>query len=83
MKQELLRVSVRHKEDNKVDFVAKRDTTLPSIATHDTIEVHFNVTHQEWDAFQQRLKNEGWELDKVDRRSEGEESYHFKRAMDQ
>ena len=82
MKWETLHVSVRHNEEDKVDFVAKRDSTLDSIATHDTIEVHFNVTHKEWDAFQQRLKEEGWELEKVDRRNEAEESYHFKREKD-
>jgi hypothetical protein len=82
MKWEVLRVTVRHNEQDKVDFVAKRDSTLDSIATHDTIEVHFNVTHKEWDAFQQRLKEEDWELEKVERRSEAEESYHFRRAKE-
>ena len=82
MKWEFLHVSVRHNEQDKVDFVAKRDSTLDSIATHDTIEVHFNVTHKEWDAFQRRLLEEGWELEKVETRSEGDESYHFRRAKD-
>ena len=82
MKWEVLRVSVRQNEQDKVEFVAKRDSTLNSIATHDTIEVHFNVAHTEWDAFQRRLIAEGWELEKVNRKNEHEQSYCFRRAKD-
>jgi hypothetical protein len=83
MKWDHLHVLVHRKEDDKVDFVAKRETILPSIATHDTIEVHFNVTHKEWDSFLQRLKAEGWELEKVDSRDgENSETYYFRRAKE-
>ena len=83
MKWEYLRVSVHHKEEGKVDFVAKRDNELPSIATHDTLEAHFNVQQKDWDTFLQRLKTEGWELEKIDHREkEQSAAYHFKRAKE-
>jgi len=81
MKWEHLRVSVYHKGEDKVDFVAKRDKELPSIATHDSIEGHFNVTLDKWDAYLKKLKEAGWEIVHVDERQKGqEETYHFKRS---
>jgi len=82
-KWETLRVSVYCKDDERIDFVVKRDKALPSIATHDGMEGHFNVTQSAWDAYLQKLKVDGWEMVSVDHRDEGhEKSYQFKRAKD-
>lgn len=75
-----LRISVSYKEDNRIDFVSRRDKALPSIATHDGMEAYFNVTRAEWEAYLQKLQDDGWELDEVNTRKEGrEESYIFRR----
>jgi hypothetical protein len=78
---EYLRISVYEKEGGRLDFVVKRDKTSPSIATHDGMEGHFNVTPSDWDTYLEKLKDEGWELVSVDHRNEGHErSYQFKRV---
>ena len=81
MRWEHLRVSIYHKGDDKIDFVAKREKEFPSIATHDSMEGHFNVACDKWDAYLQKLKESGWELVSIDERIKGrEETYHFKRS---
>lgn len=78
---EYLRISVYEKEGGRIDFVVKRDKTSPSIATHDGMEGHFNVTPSDWDAYLGKLKDEGWEMVSVDQRNAGHErSYKFKRV---
>lgn len=80
---EYLRVAVHHREDGNIDFVAKLERALPSIATHDSMEGHFNVEPAAWDKYMQKLKNSRWELEKVeDRNKDGNETYHFKRAKE-
>ena len=79
---EYLRISVYHKEDGNLDFVAKKDKTMPSsIATHDGMEAHFNVSQSEWEAYLQKLQAQGWQLDKVEKRGDGQsESFYFKKS---
>jgi len=80
-KWEHLRISVYRREDERIDFVAKRDKASPSIATHGGMEGHFNVTQSEWEAYLGKLKDEGWELIHEDHEGDGHEiSYQFKRA---
>jgi hypothetical protein len=44
------------------------------------MKAHFNVMPEEWQAFLQRLRDDGWELIKVDKGSSGhEETYNFRR----
>ncbi len=83
MRSEYLRVAVYRRAGDKVDFIVKRDNELPSITTHDSMEGHFNVTHGDWEAYLQKLKEDGWAFMSVEKRNEGrEESYHFKRRKE-
>lgn len=80
-KWEYLRVSVYHKADGNIDFVAKKDKTVSSIATHDGMVAYFNVTPGEWEAYLQKLRNEGWKQETAQKQDNGQsESYAFKRS---
>jgi hypothetical protein len=51
------------------------------VSMSDTIDARFNVTHQEWHGFLQRLKSERWELETVDKQEDGyNESHWLKQA---
>ena len=77
---ELLRVVVHHREDGNLDYVAKIEKSLPSIATHDSMEGHFNVGPEKWNAYLQKLANSKWELEKIEKPDkDGNETYYFKR----
>jgi hypothetical protein len=83
MKWEYLRVSVYHKDNDKLDFVAKKEKSSPSIATHDGMEGHFNVEQNDWQDFLQKLNEEGWELINVYKHKDGwQETFNFKRSKD-
>lgn len=80
---EYLRVTLHHRADGNVDFVAKLEKGLSSIATHDSMEGHFNVDSSAWDNYVQKLTNSRWELEKVDSRNkDGNETYYFRRARE-
>lgn len=80
-KWEYLRVSVYHKTDGNIDFVAKKDKTASSIATHDGMEAYFNVTTNEWVTYLQKLREAGWKQETAEKRDNGQsESYAFKRS---
>lgn len=77
---EYMRVAVHHRDDGNIDYVARRESTAPSIATHQEMRGHFNISPEEWDAYLQKLKRERWMLEHVDRQDQGEnETYSFKR----
>jgi hypothetical protein len=83
MKWEYLRVSVYHKENDKLDFVAKKEKSSPSIATHDGIEGHFNVERKNWQDFLKKLGEKGWELESVSEDKDGQqETFNFKRSKE-
>jgi hypothetical protein len=78
---EYLRVALHHRENGKIDYVARRERALPSIATHEEMRGHFNVEPNEWDAYLQKLQSERWDLEQVDKQADGQnETYYFKRA---
>lgn len=80
---EYLRVTLHYREDGNVDFVAKLEKGLSAIATHDSMEGHFNVAPGAWDKYVQKLTNSRWELEKMDpRNQDGNETYHFRRARE-
>ncbi len=81
-KWEFLRITVYHKADGHIDFVARRGIAMPSIATHDGMEGHFNVEKEKWNAYLQGLINEGWGLEKVDKHDDANETHYFKRQRD-
>lgn len=82
-KLEYLRIALHHREDGNIDFVAKIENALPSIATHDSMEGHFNVAPEKWDAYLQKLTNSRWELERVDAPDkDGNQLYHFRRARE-
>jgi hypothetical protein len=77
---EHLRVIVHHREDGNLDYVAKIDNDLPSIATHDSMEGHFNAAPEKWNTYLQKLADSRWQLEKIDQPDkDGNETYHFKR----
>jgi len=77
---EYFRIAVSYRESGRIDFVAKKDKVGSSIATHDGMRAHFNVTREEWEAFQQKLRDEGWELENMERKENGRDETHtFKR----
>jgi len=77
---EYFRIAVSYRESGRLDFVARKDKAGSSLATHGGMKAHFNVPPGEWEGFQQKLRDEGWELEKVDRSDEGRsETYNFKR----
>jgi len=78
---EYFRIAVSYRESGRIDFVARKDRDGSSIATHGGMKAHFNVPLEEWEAFQGKLRAEGWELEKVDRNEDGRnETYNFRRA---
>jgi hypothetical protein len=78
---EYFRVAVSYRASGTIDFVARKDKDGSSIATHGGMKAHFNVPPAEWEAFQGKLREDGWELENVDRRDEGRsETYIFRRA---
>lgn len=77
---EYFRVAVSYRESGKMDFVARKDKDGSLIATHGGMKAHFNVEPSEWEAFEQKLRDEGWELETVDKNEDGRnETYNFKR----
>ena len=77
---EYFRIAVSYRESGRMDFVAKKDKVGSSIATHGGMKAHFNVTPEDWEAFQQKLREDGWELESIDRNENGRsETHNFKR----
>ena len=77
---EYFRIAVSHRESGRIDFVGKKDKDGSSIATHGGMKAQFNVEPGAWEAYQQKLRDEGWELEHVDRSEDGRsETYNFKR----
>jgi hypothetical protein len=80
---EYLRVAVHHRGDGNLDYVAKIEKSLPSMATHDSMEGHFNVEPEKWQIYLQKLANSRWELEKVDAPDrDGNEIYYFRRERE-
>jgi len=70
-----------HRENGNVDFVAKKDKDPSSIATHGGMKAQFNIAPDEWKAYLQKLRDEGWELLNVEKSTSGSnETYTLKRA---
>ena len=77
---EYFRIAVSYRESGRMDFVAKKDKVGSSIATHGGMKAHFNVTPEDWEAFQQKLREDGWELESIDRNENARsETHNFKR----
>ena len=77
---EYLRIAVSYRESGRIDFVARKDKDGSSIATHGGMKAQFNVEPSAWDAYQQKLREEGWKLEHVDRsKDERSETYNFRR----
>ncbi len=80
---EYFRIAVSYRENGRIDFVAKKDKDGSSIATHGGMKAHFNVMPSEWEAFLQKLRDEGWELVNVDRNELGRsETYNLRRPKE-
>jgi hypothetical protein len=78
---EYFRVAVSYRESGRIDFVGKKDKDGSSIATHGGMKAQFNVEPSTWEAYRQKLRDEGWELEAVDRKEDGRnETYNFRRA---
>lgn len=77
---EYFRIAVSYRENGNVDFVAKKDKDPSSIATHGGMKAQFNITSLEWNAYLQKLRDEGWELVNIDKGTSGNsETYTLKR----
>ena len=78
---EQFRIAVSYRENGNVNFVAKKDRDASSLATHGGMKAQFNITPVEWEAYLQKMKDEGWELQNVEKRTSGsDETYILKRA---
>ena len=78
---EQFRIAVSYRENGNVDFVAKKDRDAPSLATHGGMKAQFNITPVEWEAYLKKMKDEGWELQNVEKSTSGSgETYILKRA---
>jgi len=78
---EYFRIAVSYRESGRIDFVAKKDKDGSSIATHGGMKAHFNVMPSEWEAFLQKLREEGWELVNVDKNESGRSETHNLRRL--
>jgi hypothetical protein len=77
---EYFRIAVSYRETGRIDFVAKKDKVGSSIATHGGMKAHFNAMPSDWEAFQQKLREEGWELESMESHENGRsETYNFRR----
>ena len=78
---EYFRIAVSYRESGRIDFVARKDKDGSSIATHGGMKAHFNVMPSDWEAFQQRLRQDGWVLVNVDKNEDGRNvTYNFRRS---
>jgi hypothetical protein len=77
---EYFRIAVSYRENGRMDFVGKKDKDGSSIATHGGMKAHFNIEPQEWEAYLQKLREEGWNLVNVDKNEPGRnETYTLRR----
>lgn len=80
---EYFRIAVSYRESGRIDFVAKKDKDGSSIATHGGMKAHFNVMPEDWEAFLQNLREEGWQLVNVDKNESGRsETYNLRRPKE-
>jgi hypothetical protein len=78
---EYFHIAVSYRENGRVDFVAKKDKDPSSIATHGGMKAQFNIAPGEWEAYLQKLRDEGWELVSVDKSEQGHNvTYTLRRA---
>lgn len=78
---EYFRIAVSYRENGNIDFVAKKEKAASSLATHDGMKAQFNITPEEWKAYLQKLREEGWEFQNVEKSASGSsETYTLKRA---